>query len=192
MGFNWRIIYPEIAVLITGFVLLIVDLFLKKFKNGILTAIGVVGIMTSMWLVFDNWSFIGVSFQGIVANDPIAFFFKVIFCIGTLLTILVSTSYVKREMKGIGEYYVLLFMSTFGMMVMASSTDLLTIFLGLEVMSLPLYVLAGIYRQRPRSREASMKYFLMGAFASGFLLYGIALTSAFALRICSIAALLAS
>ena len=175
MGFNWRIIYPEIAVLITGFVLLIVDLFLKKFKNGILTAIGVVGIMTSMWLVFDNWSFIGVSFQGIVANDPIAFFFKVIFCIGTLLTILVSTSYVKREMKGIGEYYVLLFMSTFGMMVMASSTDLLTIFLGLEVMSLPLYVLAGIYRQRPRSREASMKYFLMGAFASGFLLYGIAL-----------------
>jgi NADH-quinone oxidoreductase subunit N len=175
MGFNWRIIFPEIAVLVTGFVLLILDLFLRKFKNGILTAISVVGTLTAMWLVFDNWSYIGVSFQGIVANDPIAFFFKIIFCIGTLLTILVSTSYVKREMKSIGEYYVLLFMATFGMMVMASSTDLLTIFLGLEVMSMPLYVLAGIYRQRPRSREASMKYFLMGAFASGFLLYGIAL-----------------
>ncbi len=74
-----------------------------------------------------------------------------------------------------GEYYVLIFISTFGMMVMASSVDLITIFLGLEVMSIPLYVLAGIHRDRPRSREAAMKYFLMGSFASGFLLYGIAL-----------------
>lgn len=175
MGFNWRIISPEIAVLATGFVILIVDLFLKRARNTVLTALSFIGIMIALGLTFNNYSFIGVSFQNIVINDPIGFYFKIIFCLGTLLTIFVSSSYVSREMKGPGEYYVLLFIATFGMMVMASSADLLTIFLGLEVMSIPLYVLAGIYRNRPRSREASMKYFLMGAFASGFLLYGIAL-----------------
>ena len=175
MGFNWRIISPEIAVLATGFVILIVDLFLKRARNTVLTALSFIGIMIALGLTFNNYSFIGVSFQNIAINDPIGFYFKVIFCLGTLLTIFVSSSYVSREMKGPGEYYVLLFIATFGMMVMASSADLLTIFLGLEVMSIPLYVLAGIYRNRPRSREASMKYFLMGAFASGFLLYGIAL-----------------
>ncbi len=175
MDFNWRIISPEIAVLATGFVVLIVDLFLKRARNTVLTALSFIGIMIALGLTFNNYSFIGVSFQNIAINDPIAFYFKIIFCLGTLLTIFVSSSYVSREMKGPGEYYVLLFIATFGMMVMASSADLLTIFLGLEVMSIPLYVLAGIYRNRPRSREASMKYFLMGAFASGFLLYGIAL-----------------
>jgi NADH-quinone oxidoreductase subunit N len=175
MDFNWRIISPEIAVLATGFIVLIVDLFLKRARNTILTALSFIGIMIALGLTFNNYSFIGVSFQNIVINDPIGFYFKIIFCLGTLLTIFVSSSYVSREMKGPGEYYVLLFIATFGMMVMASSADLLTIFLGLEVMSIPLYVLAGIYRNRPRSREASMKYFLMGAFASGFLLYGIAL-----------------
>ena len=85
-------------------------------------------------------------------------FFKVIFCVGTLLALFTSSSYVEREMRGIGEYYVLIFIATFGMMVMASSVDLITIFLGLEVMSIPLYVLAGIYRKRlspiPQAPEA--------------------------------------
>ena len=175
MGFNWRIISPEIAVLATGLVVLILDLFLRRARNFIFTTVSFIGIMVAIWLVNSNSGFLALSFQGIVINDPIAFYFKIIFCLGTLLTIFVSSSYVSREMNGPGEYYVLLFIATFGMMVMASSADLLTIFLGLEVMSIPLYVLAGIYRNRARSREASMKYFLMGAFASGFLLYGIAL-----------------
>jgi NADH-quinone oxidoreductase subunit N len=175
VDFNWRIISPEIAVLATGFIVLITDLFLRRARNTVLTALSFIGIMIALGLTFNNYSFIGVSFQNIVINDPIGFYSKTIFCLGTLLTIFVSSTYVGREMKGPGEYYVLLFIATFGMMVMASSADLLTIFLGLEVMSIPLYVLAGIYRNRARSREASLKYFLMGAFASGFLLYGIAL-----------------
>ena len=88
--------------------------------------------------------------SNIVVNDHISFYFKIIFCLGTLLTIFASSTYVKRELHSIGEYYILIFIATFGMMVMASTTDLITIFLGLEVMSIPLYVLAGIDRNRPR------------------------------------------
>jgi len=175
MGYDWNIISPEIAVLATAAVLLLVDLFLKKGKNTVLTAISVIGIMAALMLTFGNFKSLGMGFSNIVVNDHISFYFKIIFCLGTLLTVFASSTYVKRELHSIGEYYILIFIATFGMMVMASTTDLITIFLGLEVMSIPLYVLAGIDRNRPRSREASMKYFLMGAFASGFLLYGIAL-----------------
>ncbi len=175
MGFNWILISPEIAVLATGFILLILDLFIGKSRGFLLTAVSFIGIMVALWLNYQNYSIMGVGFQGIVINDPIGFYFKIIFCMGTLLTVFISSTYVSREMKGMGEYYVLIFIATFGMMVMASSADLITIFLGLEVMSIPLYVLAGIHRGRLRGREAAMKYFLLGAFASGFLLYGIAL-----------------
>jgi NADH-quinone oxidoreductase subunit N len=175
MGFNWTIIAPEIAILATGFVILVAGLFLKKGRNSILTAVSFIGILIALGLTFKSFSITDLSFQGMVIGDRIAFFFKIIFCLGTLLTIFASSTYVGRELKGLSEFYVLVFFATFGMMVMASSTDLITIFLGLEVMSIPLYVLAGIYRKRLRSREASMKYFFLGAFASGFFLYGIAL-----------------
>ncbi|HBC47541.1 MAG TPA: NADH-quinone oxidoreductase subunit N [candidate division Zixibacteria bacterium] len=175
MNYDWRIISPEIAILLTAFVLLIADLFIHKARNTILTAISFVGVIGAMLLTFGNFQSLGLGFGNIIINDHLTFYFRIIFCLGTLLTVFVSSNYIKREMKGLGEYYVLIFISTFGMMVMASSTDLITIFLGLEVMSIPLYVLAGINRDRPRSREASMKYFLMGAFSTGFLLYGIAL-----------------
>jgi len=175
MGFNWTIIAPEIAILAAGFVILVSGLFLKKGRNSILTAVSFIGILIALGLTFKSFSITDVSFQGIVIGDRIAFFFKIIFCLGTLLTIFAASTYVGRELKGLSEFYVLVFFATFGMMVMASSTDLITIFLGLEVMSIPLYVLAGIYRKRLRSREASMKYFFLGAFASCFFLYGIAL-----------------
>jgi len=175
MGFDWRIISPEIAVLATAIVLLVVDLFLKKARNTVFTSISLAGILIAMFLTFANSRHLGVGFSNIVVNDYVGFYFKIIFCLGTLLTIFTSSTYVARELRGIGEYYTLIFIATFGMMVMATSADLITIFLGLEVMSIPLYVLAGINRDRPRSREAAMKYFLLGAFSSGFLLYGIAL-----------------
>jgi NADH-quinone oxidoreductase subunit N len=175
MSFDWRIISPEIAILLTAFILLLADLFIKKARNAILTGISFVGIIAALLLVFRNFQSLGLGFGNIIINDHLSFYFRIIFCLGTLLTIFISSTYVKREINSLGEYYVLIFISTFGMMVMASSLDLITIFLGLEVMSIPLYVLAGINRDRLRSREASMKYFLMGAFSTGFLLYGIAL-----------------
>jgi len=175
MNFNWQIVSPEIAILVTAFVLLLADLFLRRGRNVILTGLSLAGTIIAIIMAIGNFGLFGAGISNIVINDYISFYFKIIFCLGTLLTIFASSSYVKSEMRGIGEYYVLIFIATFGMMVMASTVDLITIFLGLEVMSIPLFVLAGINRERPRSREASMKYFLMGAFASAFLLYGIAL-----------------
>jgi NADH-quinone oxidoreductase subunit N len=175
MNINWRIVSPEIAILATSFVLLLADLFIRKSRNLILTGISLAGIILGIVLTFGNYDIVEAGFSNFIVNDYVSFYFKIIFCVGTLLTIFASSAYIKTEMRGIGEYYVLLFIATFGMMVMASSADLITIFLGLEVMSIPLFVLAGINRDRPRSREAAMKYFLLGAFASAFLLYGIAL-----------------
>jgi NADH-quinone oxidoreductase subunit N len=91
------------------------------------------------------------------------------------LTILSSTHYVRLAAIQEGEYYALILFATLGMMIMAAANDLLVFFLGLETMSVAVYVLTGMWRGSARSSEAAMKYFLMGAFATGFLLYGIAL-----------------
>ena len=91
------------------------------------------------------------------------------------LTVLISFSYLEREQMLAPEYYLLLVFATLGMMLMAAGEDLMVTFLGLELMSVAVYVLAGFDRRSPRSAEAALKYFLLGAFASGFLLYGIAL-----------------
>jgi len=171
---NWLTIYPELSICITAAIVLIVDLLLPKQHKWWLGVISFIGVLVALVFVFRNFNVQADSFLGMVVNDTIGSFFKTIFCIGTILTIFISISYQRREFPEIGEFYTLILLSTFGMMVMASSVDLITIFLGLEMMSIPLYVLAGIYRNRYRSREAALKYFLLGAFAAGFLLYGIA------------------
>jgi NADH-quinone oxidoreductase subunit N len=114
-------------------------------------------------------------FEGMFVHDAFGVFFTMLFCGIGAVAVLLSWDYVKRTRLNHGEYYALLLSATLGMIVMAASNDLITIFLGLELMSLALYVLVGFQRNRLDSNEASMKYFLLGAFASGFLLYGIAL-----------------
>jgi NADH-quinone oxidoreductase subunit N len=93
----------------------------------------------------------------------------------TVLTALMSIRYLKREEFEHGEYYILLLFATVGMMLMASAADLIIIFLGLETFSLSVYVLVGFFRNQAKSNESSLKYFLLGAFSTGFLLYGIAM-----------------
>ena len=110
-----------------------------------------------------------------MALDNFATFFNFTFLFAAGLTILMSDDYLKREGYPVGEYYPLILFTTAGAMWMASGTDLMTIFLGLEVLSISLYVLAGFFRGQLRSNEAGLKYFLLGAFSTGFLLYGIAL-----------------
>jgi NADH-quinone oxidoreductase subunit N len=107
--------------------------------------------------------------------DPYAAFWKLLLYIVTGLTVLLSLVYLKSEHLHIGEYYGFILLALSGMMVMVSAADLLTIYLGIELMSLSLYVLAGLKRSEPRSLEASAKYFVLGAFSSGILLYGISL-----------------
>ncbi|HXM37221.1 MAG TPA: NADH-quinone oxidoreductase subunit N [Gemmatimonadales bacterium] len=110
-----------------------------------------------------------------IAADDFRWVADWLFLGAAALTVLISFSYLEREQLLAPEYYVLLVFATLGMMVMAAGEDLMVIFLGLELMSVAVYVLAGFDRRRARSAEAALKYFLLGAFASGFLLYGIAL-----------------
>jgi len=110
-----------------------------------------------------------------IAADDFRWVADWVFLGAAALTVLISFAYLQREQLLVPEYYVLLIFGTLGMMVMAAGADLMVIFLGLELMSVAVYVLAGIDRRRARSAEAALKYFLLGAFASGFLLYGIAL-----------------
>ena len=117
----------------------------------------------------------GNAFGGMFVADGYATFFKVLFLLAVLLTVLVSLRYLDDEDVHYGEYYALLLFATVGMMFMAGGGDLITIYLGLELMSLSTYVLAGFMRRDVASTEAALKYFLMGAFTSGILLYGLAL-----------------
>ena len=114
-------------------------------------------------------------FEGMFVHDGITVFFTLLFCAIGILSVLLSWDYLKRTAINLAEYYALLLAATLGMVIMAASNDLITVFLGLELMSLSLYVMVGFRRGNLESNEASLKYFLLGAFASGFLLYGIAL-----------------
>jgi NADH-quinone oxidoreductase subunit N len=114
-------------------------------------------------------------FDGMFMHDGFTVFFTLLFCAIAAVAVFQSWSYVKRTRINHGEYYALLLSATLGMILMAASNDLITVFLGLELMSLALYILVGFRRTRLDSSEAALKYFLLGAFASGFLLYGIAL-----------------
>lgn len=116
----------------------------------------------------------GPAEDGSIFVDNLSVVFRYIFLLGTALTILLSVGYLKRERGPKGEYYALMLFCTVGMMVMASAADLLMLFIGLETLSIPIYILAGFQRNKIRSNEAGLKYLLMGAFASGFLLYGMA------------------
>src|SRR3989304_6620115 len=127
----------------------------------------------------QTWRIEGVRplyiFDRLFVVDSFATFFKTIFYLSTFLTILLSMNYVKVEEIEHSEYYILMLFALSGMMIMASGADLLTIYLGLELMALPVYLLTGFMRKDIRSNEAAMKYIVLGALSSGILLYGISL-----------------
>jgi NADH-quinone oxidoreductase subunit N len=172
------VIAPELVL--TGFALLIllISAFVRGERRGFLGYTALVGVIGALISLYWGIGREASAFSGMVNLDPFSFFFKVMIGIIALLTILASLGYAKREGIDFGEYYVLVLFATVGMMLMASGANLLIIFLGLEVMSISIYVLAGIMRDDARSVEAAFKYFLLGAFTSAFLLYGIAMTYA--------------
>ena len=141
---------------------------------GWLTLAALLSTALAVWWLW--WNRTGVEgLAGMIAADDFRWVSDWIFLGAAALTVLISFSYLEREQLLAPEYYVLIVFGTLGMMVMAAGADLMVIFLGLELMSVAVYVLAGFDRRRARSAEAALKYFLLGAFASGFLLYGIAL-----------------
>jgi NADH-quinone oxidoreductase subunit N len=113
--------------------------------------------------------------QGLMAVDQFALFFKAVFLVAAAITVLMSMRYLEVEGAPAGEYYFLILCATLGMMIMAGGIDLITIFIGLETMAVSFYILAGFIKPNQRSNEAAVKYFLLGAFSLGILLYGMSL-----------------
>ena len=172
---NFVVIAPEIVVLITALMVMIVDLFLAKEQRGRLAWLSLVGVLAAAVVSYAIWDGSGATIQDMLVADAYALLFNLIILTAAALAILFSVEYTGRAGLARGEYYTLLLLSTAGMMLMAASINLLTIFLALEILSIALYVLVGLNRAELRSTEAALKYLLLGAFASGFLLYGMAL-----------------
>src|SRR3989304_2406999 len=173
-------IYPEIIITTFAILVLLLQVFptvIGKDYLGYTSLAGVIlaAIITGQGGASGEGGEAIYSFSNMWVVDNSSRFFKLIFLLGTGLTILISIKYTKDEGINNGEYYSLLLFATAGMMLMAGGTDLIVIFLGLELMSISLYVLAGYVRKRLISNESALKYFLLGSFATGFLLYGIAL-----------------
>jgi NADH-quinone oxidoreductase subunit N len=163
-------VMPEILMTAFACLVLLIDLVVKKKEAIAVLCIAGVGLIT-----LSLFGATGPTFGGMYIADGYSTFFKFIFFINVLLTILISMKYIAVERVNFGEYYSLILFSTLGMMIMASAADLIVLYLGLELMALSTYVLAGFIRQSVRSNEAALKYFLLGAFSSGFLLYAISI-----------------
>lgn len=161
---------------ITGAAILLIEVFIPTEEKIFAALLSIWGLILAFVAVTQWWNepaelLLGGSF----ILDRFTLFFAALFIIINGLTILLSMRYIKREGMHFGEYYFLTLLATTGMIFLVAAGDLLMIFLGIELMSIAAYVLTGINRDRLKPSEAAMKYFLLGAFASGILLYGIAL-----------------
>ena len=166
---------PEIVLTTGALILLVADLLTPRDKQSFLAwvTLAVLGA-TAVALVPVADANLQVS-RGLIAVDRFAFFFKVLFLGSAALTVLMSIKYLEVEGTRAGEYYFLLLCATLGMMFMAGGTDLITLFIGLETMAISFYILTGFLKPSRRSNEAAVKYFLLGAFSLGILLYGMSL-----------------
>ena len=172
---DWWALGPVIALSVGAMVMLMLEFLPTRSwttRGAVVTLLSLGAAAASVWQVRDVKRSL---FEGMFVHDPFTVFFTLLFCAIAAIAVLMSWDYVRRTGIDHGEYWALLLCATLGMIVMAASNDLITIFLGLELMSLALYVLVGFRRSRLESNEAALKYFLLGAFASAFLLYGIAL-----------------
>ena len=162
-----RPLMPEVVMACLAMLVLILDLVVKR--KGIIAVLTIISAFAVSYVLLGSVR--GEAFSGMFVSDGYSVFFKTIFLISLVLTTLISVRYIEIEKVNFGEYYSLMLFSTLGMMIMASAGDIIVLYLGLELMALSVYVLAGFLRHDRRSNEASLKYFLLGAFASAFLLY---------------------
>jgi len=161
---------PVLVLSVFAMMVLVVDLWGGRNKT-LLMFVSLVGLLMTTISAFAKRPLPAYSFNDSYVVDNLSLFFICIFTISSALAILLSAEYNEREGIGAGEYYALILFCTVGMILLASSTDMIMIFLGIEIVSICLYVLAGIRRGDHKSNEAALKYFLLGAFAFGFLLY---------------------
>jgi NADH-quinone oxidoreductase subunit N len=170
---NFRLIAPELVVAFLAFFVLIADLVIPDRQKKALWWSTLVGLGVALLLVGIGWYVKAATLSGAFVSDPFTSTIKVVFLLAAFLTVLTSLD--SRAISGLslGEYHCLILFATFGFMVLASAGDLIMIFVGIEMASLPCYVLAGYAYQDLRSNEAGVKYFLLGAFSSAILVYGM-------------------
>lgn len=172
---DFLVALPIEIVSVMALAIMLVDSFVPR-AGRLCSALAIIGltggIVGSCVTILQHEM---TAFGGLVAAGAWRNVFDIIFCSAGILTVLLSREYLERMGAMFDEFYTLVMMSVAGMMLMGHATDFMILFVGLEVMSIAFYVMAGLMRRSLASNEASMKYFLLGAFASGFLLYGIAL-----------------
>jgi len=174
---NLELFTPELSLVATAIVVILLDLFIQR--KGWLVVVSIIGIVVSTGFTLAMWG--GSSqaiFNNMLAVDSFALFFKLLFLGIAALVILSSVDYVSKFAHFQGEYYALVLLSTLGMMLMAATTELISLYIALELTSISLYVLVGFLKDA-KSSEASLKYLLLGAVASAILLYGMALVFGF-------------
>ncbi len=168
---------PELVLVGTIVAVLLVDLFTPESARGIVPAVAGIGLLASLvpllTLAIDGAD--RGMFGGAYVVDNFALTLKLLFLVAAYVVVLLSTNYIAEGDYHEGEYYFLLLSSTLGMTLMASARDLVSIFVALELLSIPAYMLAGWRKQDSRGNEAGVKYYLMGVFASAIMLYGMSL-----------------
>jgi NADH-quinone oxidoreductase subunit N len=171
---DFYFILPEILLTCGALVLLMLSVIVPK-QDGVLLGVALTTIAVTLLAVCSFAGLDETISRGLLAIDGFATFFKVVVLLSAAITVLMSAPYLRVEGLKAGEYYFLILCATVGMMFMSSGLELITLFIGLETMAMSFYVLAGYLKPNPRSNEAAVKYFLLGAFSLGILLYGMSL-----------------
>lgn len=168
-------ILPLITLVGWAIILILVDLFIPAQRKGIMAMLSAIGIMISLVIAICQFGGQTTAFSSMVVLDGFSVFLQILFLISGLAAIALAYDYIKRQGIERSEYYILLMFSLSGMTLMAMADDLIIVFLALELLSIPLYVLAGFANPRLDSEEAALKYFLLGSFSDAFVVFGTAL-----------------
>ena len=173
---NLHLALPEMIILITACIALLGDLFLRPYFNSVAFFCAITGLILAGMVSF---LFLGqystIILNGLFISDDTAQLMNIFICLSVFLSFIYAKDYIEERQMPTGDYYILGLFSTLGMMTLVSAHSLLTVYLGLELLSLPLYAMTAIRRTDTDASEAAIKYFVMGAIASGMLLYGISL-----------------
>ena len=168
-------ILPLVFLVGWASLILLLDIFLTKKVEGLTASLAALGVLITLGISIWGYGETSTAFNGMVEADGFSNFLTALFCGSGLIAIILAYHYLKRMGIKRGEFYPLLLYSISGMILMSQAADLIVVFLSLELLSIPLYILAGFARPDPFSEEAAIKYFLLGAFAGGFVVYGVAL-----------------
>lgn len=175
LNINFASITPALILIVTALIVMLVDAFSKEGRTTPLSFLSLLGVILAALSAIMLSRTTHEGFSGMITHDGLAAFGTFAVCIGAAITLLVSNRDLSNHQMRQGEYFTLMLLATSGMAFLMSASDLVMFFLGLELMSIPIYALAGFNRRSLRSGESAMKYFVLGAFATGLLLYGTAL-----------------